>query len=191
MKFTKTKPTTEIKPVKRNNHTKAKLGVSGLMLIALIVFFGLFAYLAVEYINTHTFTYQSPIQSPVIIKRIEIISPVSSKSAMLNVAYAEEVENPYDSRSPKGVGWELIKEKWGIQEWGNFEELVMRESGWNPYSVNASSGACGIPQALPCSKMDAERWDYEGQLKWMVNYIQNRYKTPTKALEFHDINGWY
>jgi hypothetical protein len=145
-----------------------------------------------EYINTHTFTYRSPIQSPVIIKRVEIVSPMASKSSMLNPkAYAAEVENPYDVRSPKGIAWELIKTQWGIQEWGNFEELVMRESGWNPYSINASSGACGIPQALPCSKMDAERWDYEGQLKWMVNYVSERYQNPTNAIKFHDENNWY
>jgi len=106
-------------------------------------------------------------------------------------AYAEEVRNPFNERSPKGVAWELVKAKWGIQEWASFEQIGIKESGFNPYSVNSSSGACGIPQALPCSKMNAENWDYETQLKWMVDYIDNRYGTPSKAWEFHQENGWY
>lgn len=181
-------------PKKRN----WKLRVSLVMVIFLTIFGALFVYLLNEYITTHTFKFQSPVtfQKPLRIdKNYEIISPMSSRSASLipHIAQvqAEEIENPFDPRSPKGVAWELIKDKWGVQEWGYFDELVTRESGWNPYSVNASSGACGIPQALPCSKMDVERWDYEGQLKWMINYIDNRYGTPSEAIKFHDDKNWY
>lgn len=159
----------------------------------IFIFLMLFSYLLYEYIETHTFKFQSPVlvQKPVIIKRVEIVSPLASRSASLGVAYAEEYTNPYDTRSPKGIAWQLVYDKWGIQEWGFFDELVMRESGWNPYSVNSSSGACYLAQALPCSKMNAEPWDYEAQLKWMVNYVSQRYQNPSNALKFHDQKNWY
>lgn len=177
----------------KNSHIKIKI-FSILLLAGLTaIFIFLFVALAKEYKDTHTFNFQSPIvlRTPVIIKRdMTIISPLSTQSGMMK-AYAAEIKNPFDERSPKGIAWELVKEKWGVQEWGAFEQIVQNESGWNPYRVNQSSGACYLPQALPCSKMGAEAWDYEGQLKWMVNYIDNRYETPTKAWSFHQDNNWY
>lgn len=182
-----------VKPLKKNNHIKVKV-TSILLLSGMIaLFLFLFIALAKEYKDTHTFTFQAPVivRTPLIIKReMTIVSPMSTQSGMMK-AYAAEVKNPFDPKSPKGVAWELVKNKWGIQEWGAFEELITRESGWNPYSVNASSGACGIPQALPCSKMNAEKWDYEAQIKWGIEYVANRYKTPSQALKFHNDNNWY
>ncbi|CAI7976212.1 hypothetical protein FRAHR75_230001 [Frankia sp. Hr75.2] len=73
---------------------------------------------------------------------------------------------------------------WGAQ-WGSFNALVMGESGWNPMARNPSSGAFGIPQALPASKLDAygNRNDYRVQLRWMLDYIAGRadYRTPAGA----------
>jgi hypothetical protein len=189
----KTKKEVEVKPKTIKKHRKTKAIAFFLICLVVISIGYLMTMILIEYKDTHKFNFQSPIvfQKPVIIERnLTIISPMSTQSGMMK-AYAEDIVNPYDTRSPKGIGWELVKSKWGIQEWGAFEELVMRESGWNPYAINQSSGACFLAQALPCSKMDAEAWDYEGQLKWMVSYIENRYKTPTKAIEFHDINNYY
>lgn len=63
--------------------------------------------------------------------------------------------------------------------------LWQRESGWNPRSRNRSSGACGIPQALPCSKIKAQQGSYnwQAQIRWGVNYIRWRkgYGSPCKA----------
>lgn len=70
----------------------------------------------------------------------------------------------------------------GVEHWESWEILGENESGWNPFSVNPSSSACGIPQALPCSKMGCENWDYECQVKWMADYIKRNYSTPTGAL---------
>jgi hypothetical protein len=39
--------------------------------------------------------------------------------------------------------------------------------------------------------MGVELWDYEGQLKWEIDYILNRYQTPTNAIQFHNENHWY
>ena len=67
----------------------------------------------------------------------------------------------------------------------------MKESGLNPYAVNKSSGACGLFQALPCSKLPCSLSDVACQAKWGVDYIKNRYGNPANALEFHYANNWY
>lgn len=73
---------------------------------------------------------------------------------------------------------------WTGSQWTALYTLWMRESGWNPGSVNRSSGACGIPQAYPCSKITDK--SMRGQLQWGMDYIARRYGTPANAL-----NYWY
>lgn len=80
----------------------------------------------------------------------------------------------------------------------DYQALVLlwhRESGWNPYSVNKKSGACGIPQSLPCSKMAKYgkdyRTNYKVQVKWGLDYIKARYGVPLKAWQHSQRRGWY
>ena len=60
---------------------------------------------------------------------------------------------------------------------------------------NSRSGAYGIPQALPASKMASAGGDYmtnyQTQVNWGINYIKNRYGTPTVALYHSQATGWY
>jgi len=66
-------------------------------------------------------------------------------------------------------------------------ELIRRESGCNPYAINKSSGACGIPQNINgCTTYDPVE-----QLKWMQSYIVRRYSTWENAVAFHNANNWY
>jgi len=73
---------------------------------------------------------------------------------------------------------------WGSQ-WGAFNSLVMGESGWNPLISNPSSGAYGIPQALPGSKMASAGADWRTspytQLRWMMGYIAQNYGSAANA----------
>lgn len=62
--------------------------------------------------------------------------------------------------------------------------LIINESGCRPDAVNPSSGACGIPQALPCSKLPCTLQDPVCQLKWMNEYVQQRYTTWEGALAY-------
>jgi hypothetical protein len=70
-----------------------------------------------------------------------------------------------------------------------------RESGWNASAENPSSGAYGIPQALPGDKMASVASDWQTnaatQIKWGLGYIQDRYGTPSDAWAFWQANGWY
>ena len=70
--------------------------------------------------------------------------------------------------------------------WQDAAELVAKESGFNPFIINPTSGACYLPQALPCAKMGCEGGDIDCQLDWQKEYIANKYGTVSKALQF-----WY
>jgi hypothetical protein len=77
----------------------------------------------------------------------------------------------------------------GVADIVNAYTLIMRESGCNPNAVNRSSGACGIPQALPCSKLGTN--DPIEQIRWMQNYVFARYGSWANAVAFHNSHNWY
>ncbi|GHJ50272.1 hypothetical protein Cs7R123_76140 [Catellatospora sp. TT07R-123] len=74
-------------------------------------------------------------------------------------------------------------------------KLWTHESGWNARAENKGSGAYGIPQALPGSKMAKFGGDWKTnpatQIKWGLDYIKNRYKTPAGAWSHFQNNSWY
>lgn len=73
--------------------------------------------------------------------------------------------------------------------------IISHESGWRIDATNASSGAYGLPQALPGSKMSSAGSDwatnYQTQLKWFVGYCNDRYGGITNAYEFWIANSYY
>ena len=84
--------------------------------------------------------------------------------------------------------------------WSNYDfdclvSLWNKESGWNPLAHNSSSGAHGIAQALPASKMSSYGSDYmtnyKTQINWGLNYIKSRYGSPSKAWSHSQSKGWY
>jgi hypothetical protein len=76
-----------------------------------------------------------------------------------------------------------------------FSWIVSRESGWNYRATNASSGAYGLVQALPGSKMASAGSDWQTnpatQIKWGLNYIDGRYGSPCRAWSTAQSKGWY
>lgn len=77
----------------------------------------------------------------------------------------------------------------GVTDMANAYTLIMRESGCRPDAVNRSSGACGIPQALPCSKLGTG--DPVEQIRWMQNYVVRRYGSWAGAVSWHNSHNWY
>jgi hypothetical protein len=73
--------------------------------------------------------------------------------------------------------------------------LWQRESGWNKYARNPYSGAYGIPQALPGSKMASAgnhwRTNATTQIRWGLRYIRGRYGSPRRAWNHSQAYGWY
>ena len=84
---------------------------------------------------------------------------------------------------------------WGAGELGCLETLWHKESEWDLNATNPSSGAYGIPQALPGNKMAAAGADWQTnvqtQVDWGLGYIESRYGSPCSALNFHLANNWY
>jgi hypothetical protein len=77
---------------------------------------------------------------------------------------------------------------------GCLQDLWNRESGWR-YDAENASGAYGIPQALPGSKMASAGPDWETnpatQIKWGLTYIKGLYGNPCSAWAFEEANGYY
>jgi hypothetical protein len=84
---------------------------------------------------------------------------------------------------------------WSSSEFSCLDSLWEHESGWNPYASNPSSGAYGIPQALPGSKMATAGPDWESnaatQIRWGLGYIQSTYGSPCSAWSHESSTGWY
>lgn len=99
------------------------------------------------------------------------------------------VPAPEKPKTLKETAEEMVSTAFGPGQFKAFDSIVQRESSWNPNAVNKSSGACGLPQALPCSKIADN--SPEGQIAWMISYIQNRYQTPNGALQFWLAHNWY
>lgn len=87
------------------------------------------------------------------------------------------------------------KYKWGKGQRKSLIRLWQHESGWNQRAHNGSSGAHGIPQALPGNKMGSHGKDWasnpETQIKWGLSYIKSRYGSPNKAWRAWQHKGWY
>jgi hypothetical protein len=76
-----------------------------------------------------------------------------------------------------------------------FDNIIERESSWNIHATNASSGAYGLPQALPGSKMGTVAADWRNnavtQIKWGLDYMTSRYGSPCSAWAFWQTHHWY
>lgn len=78
---------------------------------------------------------------------------------------------------------------------GCFQNVIMRESGWNIRALNYTSGAYGLAQALPAGKYASagDDWRDNGatQLRWALDYMDERYGSPCGAWDFWVIHNWY
>lgn len=76
-----------------------------------------------------------------------------------------------------------------------FSKIVDHESDWNIHATNASSGAYGLVQALPGSKMASAGDDWKTnaatQIEWGLDYMKDRYGSTCDAWTFWQSNGWY
>ncbi len=80
--------------------------------------------------------------------------------------------------------------------WGAWNYVAMRESGWNRFARNPSSGAYGIPQALPESKLPfagqaAGGSNPAAQIAWMASYMSSVYGGPAGAAQHEAAFNWY
>jgi resuscitation-promoting factor RpfB len=85
--------------------------------------------------------------------------------------------------------------RWAGSQWTCLNKLWTRESGWQMVWNTAGSGAYGIPQSLPASKMASAGADYmtnpATEIKWGLGYIESTYTTPCDAWAHETTDGWY
>jgi hypothetical protein len=87
---------------------------------------------------------------------------------------------------------EYLKDKLTENQIIAFDNIIKRESGYNPTSKN-DIGAGGLCQAYPYEKMNCElKFEvWKCQVDWCLKYIENRYKNPIEAWRFHLVNNWF
>jgi hypothetical protein len=102
---------------------------------------------------------------------------------------------PPNPSSAQGIAYKLLASfGFSTSQFGCLNDIWTRESGWRYNAANAS-GAYGIPQALPGSKMATYGSDWQTnpatQIKWGLNYIKSRYGSPCQAWAVWQSQGWY
>jgi murein DD-endopeptidase MepM/ murein hydrolase activator NlpD len=89
----------------------------------------------------------------------------------------------------------VARRGWSPRHFTCLDRLWARESGWNHRSRNRSTGAYGIPQAVPGGKMRSAGRDWRTnprtQIRWGLGYIGQRYRTPCGAWGHSKATGWY
>jgi hypothetical protein len=125
-------------------------------------------------------------------------SATVSASAMSLVSSASaSVELARDPDGAREVAKSLMEEKygWGNKQYACLDDLWIKESNWNYRASNKRTGAHGIPQALPATKMDSAGTDWRTnpvtQISWGLRYIDVRYDTPCKAWAKFKRSNWY
>jgi hypothetical protein len=119
----------------------------------------------------------------------------ATKSAGSGSGSAPAAGNP-DPGSAKATAKAMLEARgWGANQYDCLVSLWQKESGWNMYAENKSSGAYGIPQSLPGSKMASAGADWATnaatQISWGLGYISGRYQTPCGAWTHSQAVGWY
>ena len=144
-------------------------------------------------------TYEIEIQNGKEVGRKEIVSIVTAQPVGQIEIIGTKSIYPVGTSNPTGnkaIGKEMMLAR-GIaaSEWGCLESLWDKESHWNEYSRNKSSGAFGIPQGLPILGRVFPAGFMDGnvrvQIDWGLLYIQGRYDSPCGAWSKSKAVGWY
>jgi hypothetical protein len=122
---------------------------------------------------------------------------IFSNQLALVSAVSRQVELARTPLGAKKVAKSILMDEYGFteKEYICLNQLWTQESNWNYKSRNKKSGAHGIPQALPASKMNVVSTDWRTnpvtQIRWGLRYISIRYETPCKAWAKHKRSNWY
>ena len=120
----------------------------------------------------------------------------ASAMALVSVA-ARQVDLARQAEGAKTIAQEIIAAKytWSPKQFTCLDQLWTKESNWNYKARNRVSGAHGIPQALPATKMEVVGTDWRTnpvtQITWGLKYIEERYNTPCAAWSKFKRSNWY
>ena len=104
--------------------------------------------------------------------------------------------SPAPSGSPQSIAQSMLKSfGWSSSQFSCLKPLWQHESSWSVSASNSSTGAYGIPQAAPGSKMASAGPDWKTnastQIKWGLGYIKDTYGSPCAAWSHEQADGWY
>jgi hypothetical protein len=120
---------------------------------------------------------------------------VTQQAAVQQPAPASTPAAPSPSGSPEAIAQQQLAQYGWSGQYACLYSLWERESSWNMYAQNPSSGAYGIPQALPGSKMASAGSDWATdaatQIRWGLSYIKSVYGSPCGAWSHEEGYGWY
>ncbi|MFZ5851351.1 MAG: lytic transglycosylase domain-containing protein [Actinomycetota bacterium] len=131
--------------------------------------------------------------------RVEAQAQAAAQAQALAAREAAARASRAQARQPLGDPRAIARSMLAERGWGDqftcLDSLWTRESGWSVSATNPSSGAYGIPQALPGSKMASEGADWRTnpatQIRWGLGYIAASYGTPCGAWRAFQAKGWY
>lgn len=92
------------------------------------------------------------------------------------------------------VAQRMAENKYGYsnKDFNKLDSIISRESNWDPNAVNPNGGAYGIPQILPSAHPNTHLENNpRGQIRWLLDYIDERYGGVNSALAFKNREGWY
>ncbi|MFF7978783.1 transglycosylase SLT domain-containing protein [Streptomyces sp. NPDC007901] len=125
-------------------------------------------------------------------KKVLTAAAVAAATAGMALSAAPAQAATSSASSAQAIAHKMIPD---AAQFNAFSKIVSHESGWNPSATNSSSGAYGLVQALPGSKMASAGTDWKTnpatQIKWGLDYMNSRYGSPTAAWSFWQANGWY
>ncbi|MEU9451678.1 transglycosylase SLT domain-containing protein [Streptomyces sp. NPDC048277] len=125
-------------------------------------------------------------------KKVLTAAAVAAATAGMALSAAPAQAATASASSAQTIAHKMIPD---AAQFNAFSKIVSHESGWNPSATNSSSGAYGLVQALPGSKMASAGADWKTnpatQIKWGLDYMNSRYGSPTAAWSFWQAHGWY
>lgn len=121
---------------------------------------------------------------------------VASATPTASSAATSSSSTATSDSSPQQIAQSMLASYgWGSGQWTYLYQLWEKESAWSVTATNPESGAYGIAQANPASQMDSAgsdwRTDAATQIKWGLEYIQDRYGSPAAAWAHETADGWY
>jgi hypothetical protein len=119
----------------------------------------------------------------------------SASSGSSGSAGSSGSSNSAPSGSPRQIARQILAAEGQSRQFSCLDSLWTQESDWNVYAQNPGSGAYGIPQSLPASKMASAGPDWRTsavtQIRWGLSYIAGTYGSPCAAWSHEQAAGWY
>ncbi|MFM8869798.1 MAG: transglycosylase SLT domain-containing protein [Candidatus Nanopelagicus sp.] len=128
---------------------------------------------------------------------LDAVKTVDATAMALVSVAARQVDLARQAEGAKSIAQELIAANytWSAKQFTCLDQLWTKESNWNYKARNRVTGAHGLPQALPATKMEIVGTDWRTnpvtQITWGLKYIKERYNTPCAAWSKFKRSNWY